>query len=50
MLKIGEIAVFCGLPVKTLRYYNEIDLLKPHYIDPCGGMICSIKDSKRTNI
>lgn len=34
MLKIGEIAGFCGIPVKTLRYYNEIDLLKPNYIDP----------------
>ncbi|MFT4142894.1 MAG: MerR family transcriptional regulator [Mobilitalea sp.] len=34
MLKIGEFAGFCGLPVKTLRYYNEIDLLKPYYIDP----------------
>lgn len=33
MLKIGEFAGFCGLPVKTLRYYNEIDLLRPHYID-----------------
>lgn len=34
MLKIGEIAGFCGLPVKTLRYYSEIDLLKPYYTDP----------------
>lgn len=34
MLKIGEIAGFCGLPVKTLRYYNEIGLLKPQYTDP----------------
>lgn len=34
MMKIGEFAGFCGLPVKTLRYYNEIDLLKPHYTDP----------------
>lgn len=33
MLKIGEIAGFCGVPVKTLRYYNEIGLLKPNYID-----------------
>jgi DNA-binding transcriptional MerR regulator len=33
MLKIGEIAGFCGIPVKTLRYYNEIGLLKPNYID-----------------
>jgi DNA-binding transcriptional MerR regulator len=34
MLKIGELAGFCGVPVKTLRYYNEIDLLRPCYIDP----------------
>ena len=34
MLKIGEIAGFCGVPAKTLRYYNKIDLLKPHNIDP----------------
>lgn len=33
MLKIGEIAGFCGVTVKTLRYYSDIDLLKPKYID-----------------
>jgi MerR family transcriptional regulator, copper efflux regulator len=29
LLKIGEIAETSGLPVKTIRYYDEIDLLTP---------------------
>lgn len=29
LLKIGEVAVSSGLPVKTIRYYEEIGLLSP---------------------
>lgn len=29
LLKIGEVAVQSGLPVKTVRYYDEIGLLAP---------------------
>jgi DNA-binding transcriptional MerR regulator len=29
LLKIGEVATLSGLPVKTIRYYEEIGLLKP---------------------
>lgn len=28
-LKIGEVAMICGLSVKTIRYYAELDLLTP---------------------
>ena len=28
-LKIGEVASFSGLPIKTIRYYEEIGLLSP---------------------
>ncbi|XGV96915.1 MAG: heavy metal-responsive transcriptional regulator [Leptolyngbya sp. BL-A-14] len=29
LLKIGEVAAISGLPVKTIRYYEEIGLLVP---------------------
>ncbi|MGB3694608.1 MAG: heavy metal-responsive transcriptional regulator [Spirulinaceae cyanobacterium] len=29
LLKIGQVAVESGLPVKTIRYYEELGLLKP---------------------
>lgn len=29
-LKIGQVAAQSGLPVKTIRYYEEIDLLAPN--------------------
>lgn len=31
---IGEMAEICDIPAKTLRYYDEIGLLKPDYVDP----------------
>ena len=33
MYRIGELSQQTGLSVKTLRYYDEIDLLKPCMID-----------------
>jgi DNA-binding transcriptional MerR regulator len=29
LLKIGEVAAVSGLPIKTIRYYDEIGLLMP---------------------
>jgi DNA-binding transcriptional MerR regulator/effector-binding domain-containing protein len=34
LYSIGELSDVVHLPVKTLRYYDQIDLLKPAYIDP----------------
>ncbi len=31
---IGELSKITQLPIKTLRYYDQIELLKPEYIDP----------------
>ena len=33
MLKIGEFSKLTGIPIRTLRYYDEIDLFKPADID-----------------
>jgi len=33
MLKIGDFSKLSHIPVKTLRYYDEIDLLKPAGVD-----------------
>ena len=33
LYQIGEISKLCNIPIKTLRYYDEIDLLKPSKID-----------------
>ncbi|MYD61362.1 MAG: MerR family transcriptional regulator [Gemmatimonadetes bacterium] len=37
MLKIGEFARLVDVPVKTLRYYDEIGLFKSDYIDEQTG-------------
>ena len=37
MFKIGEFSKFSQVPVKTLRYYDEIDLLKPVEVDQHTG-------------
>lgn len=37
MYKIGELSKLCGLPVKTLRYYDSIGLLVPDEIDRFTG-------------
>ena len=31
--KIGEVSKKCNMPIKTLRYYDEIGLLKPKHIE-----------------
>lgn len=37
MLKIGEFAVLADMSIKTLRYYDDIGLLKPIHVDPETG-------------
>ena len=37
MLKIGEFSSLTQVSIKTLRYYNELGLLKPLRIDPDTG-------------
>ena len=34
MYKIGEFAALTGLSKETLRYYAEVNLLEPAYMDP----------------
>ena len=35
MYKIGQFSILCRTPIKTLRYYDEINLLKPEKVDKC---------------
>ncbi len=37
MFKIGEFSRLCWVPVKTLRYYDELGLLKPVEVDRFTG-------------
>lgn len=37
MLKIGDFAKLCRMSVKTLRYYDEVGLLKPAQVDRFTG-------------
>lgn len=37
LLRIGEFSKLSGLPIRTLRYYDEIDLFKPAEIDLFTG-------------
>lgn len=34
MYAIGSFSNLCNVPVKTVRYYSEIGLLNPSYVDP----------------
>lgn len=36
MFKIGEFSKLAKKTVKTLRYYDEVDLLKPIFVDDNG--------------
>lgn len=37
MYKIKEFATLCGCSIYTLRYYDEIDLLKPKMVNHHSG-------------
>ncbi|WP_068619783.1 MerR family transcriptional regulator [Paenibacillus tuaregi] len=48
MLSIGEFSKMCGVSTKTLRYYDEIELIKPDEINPENGYrYYSIKQLKK---
>gem|GEM_PF-5574872 len=34
LLRIGDFAEVRGVPAKTLRYYDRIEILNPAYVDP----------------
>jgi len=36
LLTIGQISGNCRVSVKTLRHYDEIDLVKPVYVNPAN--------------
>jgi len=37
MYKIGEVSEKVNLSIKTLRYYDELGILKPSYVDKFSG-------------
>ncbi len=37
MLKIGEFSRIGQVLVKTLHYYDSVDLLKPYQVDPASS-------------
>lgn len=37
MYTIGEFSKVCNLSIQTLRYYDQIDLLKPAFVDPSSN-------------
>lgn len=37
MIRIGDFSKLSRVPVKTLRYYDEVGLLKPVEVDPSSG-------------
>lgn len=48
MLAIGEFSKICGVSTKTLRYYDEIGLIKPAEIGiESGDRYYSIKQMKK---
>ncbi len=45
---IGKVSTACNIPIKTLRYYDEIDLLKPEYRDNDSNYRYYSKDQMTT--
>ena len=37
LLSIGEMSKFCNVHAKSLRYYEQINILKPSFVDPDSG-------------
>ena len=37
MLKIGEFSKLSRISIRMLRYYDDIGLIKPYFIDPVNG-------------
>ena len=42
-LKIGELANMTGVTIRTLHYYDEVDLLKPVEITETGHRLYDLK-------
>ncbi len=47
MFRIGEFSKLAKTTVKTLRFYDEIDLFKPNFVDDNGYRYYSIEDLNR---
>ncbi|WP_083089653.1 MerR family transcriptional regulator [Clostridium septicum] len=47
MYKIKEVATMAGISVRTLHYYDEINLLKPNFINKSGYRVYSKDDIER---
>lgn len=47
MLKIGEFSKLCKTTVKTLRYYDEIGLFKPSYVEENGYRFYTVDDLEK---
>ena len=37
LYKIGEVSTLCNISIKTLRYYEELGLIKPVKVDIYSG-------------
>ena len=37
MFKIGDFSKLCRVPVSAIRYYADIGLMEPHYVEPGSG-------------
>ncbi len=45
---IGEVSINCNIPIKTLRYYDEIELLQPEYRNSESNYRYYSKEQMRT--
>lgn len=46
MYKIGEFSKLVDMPVRTLRYYDEVGILKPEYTDTFSGYRYYTEDNR----
>lgn len=50
MLKIGEFSKLCKTTIKTLRFYDKINLFKPSFVDENGYRYYSIENLAKLQI
>ena len=48
MKTVKEVSELTGISIRTLRYYDEIDLLKPAKVDSLTGYLSLIHISEPT--
>ena len=41
LFSIGKLSTLTGVHIQSLRYYEELGILKPAYVDPQSGYIKS---------